>query len=115
MSVSDADRITVEDSPVAILDPASPVFNRPNKITEDDFKGWVQERGLYFMNSWDPHYKALLSGHDPGEEAKDGGLLIANYGKGYYVYTGYAWFRQLPAGVPGAFRIFANLISLRMK
>jgi LmbE family N-acetylglucosaminyl deacetylase len=115
MSVSDSDRITVEDSPVRILDPTSPVFNRPNKITEDDFRGWVQERGLDFMNSWDPHYKPLLSGNDPGEEAKNGGMLIARYGKGYYVYTGYAWFRQLPAGVPGAFRIFANLISLGTK
>jgi LmbE family N-acetylglucosaminyl deacetylase len=115
MSVSDADRITVEDSPVRILDPASPVFNKPNKITEDDFKGWVQERGLYFMNSWDPHYKPLLSGNDPGEEPKNGGMLFTHYGKGYYVYTAYAWFRQLPAGVPGAFRIFANLISLGAK
>jgi len=67
------------------------------------------------MNSWDPHYTPLLSGNDPGEEPKNGGMLIAKYGKGYYVYTGYAWFRQLPAGVPGAFRVFANLISLGTK
>jgi LmbE family N-acetylglucosaminyl deacetylase len=112
MTVSDSDRITVEDSPVKILDPSNPIFNQPNKIVEADFQGWVQERGLYFMNSWDPHYKALLSGQDPGEKPKEGGMLIANYGKGYYIYTGYSWFRQLPAGVPGAFRIFANMIGL---
>jgi hypothetical protein len=112
MSVSDSDRITVEDSPVAILDPENPIFSRPNRITEADFEGWVQERGLYFMNSWDPRYKALVSGHDPNEEPKTGGMLYARYGKGHYVYTAYSWFRQLPAGVPGAFRIFANLLSL---
>ena len=112
MSVSDADRITVEDSPVKILDPANPLFNRPNKITEADFRGWVQERGLYFMNTWDSQYEALISGNDPGEEPKNGGMLYARYGKGYYIYTGYSWFRQLPAGVPGAFRIFANMLSL---
>jgi LmbE family N-acetylglucosaminyl deacetylase len=112
MTVSDSERITAEDSPVKILDPASPIFNQPNKITEADFQGWVQERGLYFMSKWDSHYKPLLSGHDPGEEPKDGGMLMAQYGKGNYIYTGYAWFRQLPAGVPGAFRIFANMISL---
>ena len=112
MSVSDADRITVEDSPVRILDPGNPVFSRPNKISEADFRGWLQERGLYFMNSWDPRYKALLSGSDPGEDAKNGGMLYARYGKGHYIYTGCSWFRQLPAGVPGAFRIFANMLSL---
>ena len=77
-----------------------------------DFDGWVQERGLYFPNEWDEQYKAILSSNDPGETPKDGGLLIAQYGDGYYVYTGLSWFRQLPAGVPGAFRIFTNLISL---
>jgi hypothetical protein len=112
MSVSDTSRITVEDSPVRILDPANPIFNRPNKITEADFQGWVQERGLYFMSSWDPRYTALISGNDPGEEPQNSGMLMAKFGKGYFVYTGYAWFRQLPAGVPGAFRIFANIISL---
>jgi LmbE family N-acetylglucosaminyl deacetylase len=115
MNLSDADRITVEDSPVKMLDPANPVFNRPNKITQADFQGWVQERGLYFMNKWEPQYKALLSGNDPGEEPKNGGMLYAKYGKGHYIYTGYAWFRQLPAGVPGAYRIFANLLSLGQK
>jgi LmbE family N-acetylglucosaminyl deacetylase len=115
MTVSDSERITVEDSPITILDPSNPIFNRPNKITEADFQGWVQERGLYFMSKWDSRYKPLLSGHDPGEEAKNGGMLIAHYGKGTYIYTGYAWFRQLPTGVPGAFRIFANMLSLGRK
>ncbi len=112
MSDSDADRITVEDSPVRILDPQNPVFNTPNKITEVDFRDWVQERGAYFMHSWDPHYTPLLSGSDPGERPMDGGMLMVKYGKGYYIYTAYSWFRQLPAGVPGAFRIFANMLSL---
>lgn len=112
MRLSASERITVEDSPVRILDPKHPLFTRPNKITEADFQNWVQERGLYFMHSWDGRYQALLSGNDPGEEPKNGGMLCARYGKGYFVYTGYAWFRQLPAGIPGAFRIFANLISL---
>ena len=112
MTVSESDRITVEESPVKILDSGNPVFNQPNKITEADFQGWVQERGLYFMNTWDPRYKPLMSGNDPGEEPKAGGMLYAHYGKGHYIYTGYAWFRQLPAGVPGAFRIFANMLSL---
>jgi LmbE family N-acetylglucosaminyl deacetylase len=113
MSVSDSDRITVEDAPIRILDPMNPIFSQPNKITEADFQGWVQERGLYFMNAWDSQYKALLSGNDPGEEPNNGGMLYAQYGQGHYIYTGYAWFRQLPAGVPGAFRIFANMLSLR--
>ena len=112
MSGGNSDRITVEDSPVRILDPAHPIFNRPNKITLEDFGGWVQERGLYFMNTWDKHYSALLSGSDPGDAPQDGGMLYARYGKGHYIYTGYAWFRQLPAGNPGAYRIFANMISL---
>jgi hypothetical protein len=115
MSASDADRITAEDSPIKILDPANPLFNRPNKITEADFRSWVQERGLYFMNTWDAHYTPMLSGNDPGEEPKNGGMLYASYGKGHYIYTGYAWFRQLPAGVPGAYRIFANMLSLGRK
>ena len=112
MSVSDSDRITVEDSPIRILDPTNPVFNQPNKISENDFRDWVQERGLYFMNSWDQRYTPLLAGNDPGESAKNGGMLYAQYGKGHYIYTGYSWFRQLPAGNHGAFRIFANMISL---
>jgi LmbE family N-acetylglucosaminyl deacetylase len=112
MSVSNSDRITVEDSSIRILDPANPVFSRPNKITGNDFHGWVQERGLYFMDTWDERYTALLSGSDPGDAPKNGGMLYARHGKGHYLYTGYSWFRQLPALNPGAFRIFANMISL---
>ncbi len=111
LEISAGDRITVEESPVRLLDPLHPALNVPNKITPADFDGWVQERGLYFASKWDSRYTALLSGNDPGEPPKDGGLLIARVGKGIYVYTAYAWFRQLPAGVPGACRLFANLLS----
>ncbi len=106
------DRTTVEEAEVRLLLPDHPVLNFPNKITAKDFEGWVQERGLYFPNAWDDNYKAILSSNDPGETPKDGGLLVAEYGKGHYIYTGYSWFRELPAGVPGAFRFYANLISL---
>ena len=105
-------RVTDEAAPVSILDPRHPVFNVPNKITNKDFEGWVQERGLYFIQDRDPRFKPLLSTHDPGDPPLDGGLLIAEYGKGFYVLTSLAWFRQLPEGVPGAIRVFANLISL---
>ncbi|MDH5609459.1 MAG: PIG-L family deacetylase [Cyclobacteriaceae bacterium] len=106
------DRVTVENSPVQILAPDHPVMNFPNKITAMDFEGWVQERGLYFPNAWDPAFVPILRTGDPGETLYDGGLLVAPYGKGYYVYSGISWFRELPAGVPGAYRIFCNLISL---
>ncbi|MCJ8167252.1 PIG-L family deacetylase [Pontibacter sp. E15-1] len=106
------DRVAVEDADVRILQPNHPVLNFPNKITQKDFEGWVQERGLYFPSEWGKEYQAILSSNDPGEPARDGGLLIAPYGKGNYIYTGYSWFRELPAGVPGAYRLFANLISL---
>jgi hypothetical protein len=106
------DRVTREEAPVKILQPDHPVFNVPNKITEEDFKGWVQERGLYFLGEWDDRYTPLMSSQDPGEAPKAGGLIETRYGEGRYIYTGYAWFRQLPAGVPGALRFFANLISL---
>ena len=106
------DRVTVEDAPVTILAPAHPALNYPNKITEEDFRGWVQERGLYFPDEWAEEYTALLSSHDPGEEPHDGGLLVAEYGSGHFVYTGYSFFRELPAGVPGAYRLFANLVAL---
>jgi LmbE family N-acetylglucosaminyl deacetylase len=106
------DRVSVEEAPVRFLAPDGPVLNTPNKITQEDFKGWIQERGLYFSDKWDPHYTAVLASNDPGEPSRDGGLLVAEYGKGYYVFTGYAFFRQLPAGVPGAYRLFANLLSL---
>ena len=105
-------RVSVEEAPVEILQPSEPVFQKPNRITAEDFKGWVQERGLYFMVRWAPEYKPLLSSHDPGEPRHDGGMLLASYGKGFYLYTAYVWSRQLPAGVPGAYRIFANMISL---
>jgi LmbE family N-acetylglucosaminyl deacetylase len=106
------DRITVEGSEIRFLKPEHAVLNSPNKITAEDFKGWVQERGLYFPNEWDKQYEAILSGNDPGEPARDGGLLVTKFGKGYYVYTGYSFFRELPAGVPGAYRLFTNLISI---
>ncbi len=106
------ERVAVEDAEVRILAPEHPVMQSPNRITEADFDGWVQERGLYFANEWDDQFTAVLSSNDPGEPPRDGGLLVAPYGKGWYVYTGYSWFRELPAGVPGAFRIFTNMISL---
>jgi LmbE family N-acetylglucosaminyl deacetylase len=104
-------RIVVEDSPVVILNPADPIWNFPNKITATDFDGWVQERGLYFVGEWSLDYSPLLSLHDPGEEPVKGGMLVARYGKGTYIFTGLSWFREIPEGVPGALRIFANLIS----
>ena len=106
------DRVTEENSVVTILKPDHPALNYPNKISTNDFDGWVQERGLYFPDKWDTHYEALLSCHDAGEPAREGSLLVANYGSGYYVYTGLSFFRELPEGVPGAYRLFANLISL---
>jgi LmbE family N-acetylglucosaminyl deacetylase len=104
-------RVTVEDSPVQILAPEDSIFNSPNKITQKDFDGWVQERGLNFMDHWDDHFKPLLASNDPGEAPLKGGLLRAQYGKGTYIYTGYAFFRQLPAGVPGPIRLFVNLLD----
>lgn len=106
------DRVTVEEARVRFLAPDHPILNYPNKITEKDFEGWVQERGLYFPGEWDEAFTPILSSNDPGESPKDGGLLVAKYGEGYYIYTGYSWFRELPAGVPGAFRLFANMISI---
>jgi hypothetical protein len=105
------ERVSVEEAPVDMLQPQLSVFHFPNAITPADFQGWVQERGLYFMDSWDPHYEPLLKCHDPGEAPQKGGLLLARYGKGTYIYTGYSFFRQLPAGVPGAIRLFVNLVS----
>jgi LmbE family N-acetylglucosaminyl deacetylase len=106
-------RVSVEEAPVAILDPTNAIFHSPNEITPKDFDGWVQERGLYFMSEWDSNFTSPLESHDPGEGEQKGGLLIAHYGKGTYIYTGYAFFRQLPAGVPGAVRLFVNLIGSR--
>jgi hypothetical protein len=105
------DRVSVENAPVVFLLPGHPLLNFPNKITAEDFEGWIQERGLYFASQWDERYEAVLACHDPGEPERTGGLLCARYGRGFFIYTGYSWFRELPAGVPGAFRLFANLIS----
>ena len=104
-------RITDENSPVKFLKPPDPLLNRPNKITQDDFKGWVQERGLYFWTQFDSKYTPLLAMNDPGEPELNGGLVYTRYGKGSYIYTGLAFFRQLPEGVPGAYRLFVNLLG----
>ena len=106
------DRVTEEDAEVRFLAPNHKVLNAPNKITEKDFEGWVQEQGLYYPNEWDATFIPILSSNDKGEDPKDGGLLIAPYGKGHYIYTGLSFFRELPAGVSGAYRLFANLISI---
>ncbi len=105
------DRVTVEEAPVNFINRSSPLLNFPNKISKKDFDGWIQERGLYFADKWDAKYKTVISSHDPGEIPLKGGLLYTHYGKGLFIYSGYSWFRQLPAGVSGAFRIFINLIS----
>ncbi len=106
------DRVTDENAEVRILAPNHPLMTTPNKITSKDFEGWVQERGLYFPNKWDPAWTPVLSCNDPKEKPLDGGLLVAKLGKGFFIYTSYSWFRQLPAGVPGAYRLFANMLSL---
>lgn len=106
------DRVTDETSPVTVLAPDDPVFTTPNRLGAADWQGWVQERGLYFAHEWDPAYRPLLAMADPGGEEMRGGLLVAPLGEGTYVYTGLAFFRQLPAGVPGAYRLFANLLGL---
>jgi hypothetical protein len=106
-------RVTVEEAPPTFLDPKHPLLNTPNKITAADFDGWVQERGLYFVGERDPKYTALISWNDPGEDPLDGALITCDYGKGRYVYTGISFFRELPAGVAGAYRLWANLISRR--
>jgi hypothetical protein len=105
------DRVCEEDAEVRLRDPEHPVFTRPNRIGPADFTGWVQERGLCFSTSWDKHYTSLISLHDAGEPPRDGGLLVTTHGAGRLVYTGLAFFRQLPAGVPGAYRLFANLMA----
>ena len=105
------ERVTAEDAPVRILAPQDAAITGPNRITAADFDGWVQERGLYFPNEWDQRYQPLFETGDPGEPGRRGGTLLARHGKGVYVYTAYSWFRQLPAGVPGAYRVFVNLVS----
>lgn len=109
-------RVSVEDAPVRLLNPKHPVFNFPNKITEDDFRGWIQERSVYHAASWDStKYETVLSMNDPGEKPDEGSLIIARHGKGVFVYTGIVFFRQLPAGVEGAYRFLANILALNRK
>lgn len=111
MLTRDAEKVVDENSPVQ-LDANSPVLSWPNPITQADFKGWIEERGHDFMKSWDSHYQAPIETHDPNQDPQKGGLLFARYGKGAYVYSAFAFYRELPGGVPGAFRLFANLVSL---
>ncbi|MEM8969128.1 MAG: NEW3 domain-containing protein, partial [Bacteroidota bacterium] len=106
------DRVSDETAEVRVLAPSHPVLNTPNEITQEDFAGWVQERGLYFPNKWDDEFTPIFSMNDPNEDEKKGSLLVAPYGKGHYIYTGISFFRELPAGVPGAYRLLTNLISL---
>jgi hypothetical protein len=108
-----ANRITVEEAPVTFPHIDSRLLQYPNRITQKDFEGWVQERGVYFATQWDPRYQTVLSSKDPSEEPLAGGELWTHYGKGVYIFTAYSWFRQLPAGVPGAYRLFANLLSAK--
>lgn len=105
------ERVTEEDAPVTFLQPRHPLLNFPNRITQKDFADWVQERGLYFPREWDQHYTAILATSDKGEPPLRGGLLVAPYGRGNYIYTSFVWYRQLRAGLPGGYRMFANLIS----
>ena len=113
--VTGRDRISQEDAPIRILMPEHSVMNYPNQISDTDFNNWIQERGLYFADSWEGKLYPLLSGNDRGEPSKLGGLLYAPYGKGVFIYTAYSWFRQLPSGVPGAYRLFVNILSARGK
>lgn len=106
------DRVTFEDAPITLLDPESPVFTDPNRIGPADFEGWAQERGLYFLHDWDDRYTPLMEMADPGEDPLRGSLLVTSLGDGLWVYTGIAFFRQFPEGVPGAYRLLANLVSL---
>jgi hypothetical protein len=105
-------KVVDENSPVTVLDPSTPAIRWPNQITADDFKGWVEERGHGFLRSWDDRYQPLVETHDPDQDPQKGGLLLARYGKGFYIYDAFALYRQLPSGVPGAFRLLANLVSL---
>jgi hypothetical protein len=107
-----SDRVTVENAAVTFLNPQQPLLNSPNKITAKDFEGWVQEQGLYYPSQWDPKYQTVISSADPGEKAKESAILVAKYGKGNYIYTGLSLFRELPAGVPGAYRLLTNMVSL---
>jgi len=105
-------KVVDENSPVKFIDPGNPAFAWPNKISEADFKGWAEERGHGFMRTWDSHYQPLVETHDPDQDPQEGGLLLARYGKGFYIYDAFALYRQLPSGVPGAYRLLGNLVSL---
>lgn len=107
------DRVTEENAEIRFLEPQNPVLNYPNKINSKDFEGWKQEQGLYYPSEWDAAFTPILSSNDKGETVKNGALLIAKYGKGHYIYTGLSFFRELPEGVPGAFRLMANIISIK--
>jgi hypothetical protein len=107
------DRVAEENAEVRFLAPNHPIMNSPNKITVKDFEGWKQEQGLYYPNEFDKAFTPILSSNDKGETPKNGALLVAPYGKGYYIYTGLSLFRELPEGVPGAFRLLSNMISLK--
>jgi hypothetical protein len=107
------DRVTEENAEIRFLAPEHPVLNYPNKITSKDFEGWTQEQGLYYPNEWDSSFTPILSSNDKGETPKNGVLLIAKYGKGNYIYTGLSFFRELPEGVSGAYRLISNLISIK--
>src|SRR4029079_7155925 len=105
------DRVTEPDAPITVLEPDHPLMTHPNRISEEDFDGWVRDRGLYFFGTFDDRYTPILGCQQPGEELKLGGLLAAGYGRGALVYVGYSRFRQIPAAVPGAFRLLANLLA----
>jgi LmbE family N-acetylglucosaminyl deacetylase len=105
------ERITDETAPITFIEPQHPLLNSPNKIGPEDFANWIQERGLYYPKEWDPQFHALLQSNDPGEAPLKGGLLVADYGRGHYIYTSMVWYRELRAGVPGAYRMLANMIS----
>ena len=105
-------RVSDETAPVMLLEPNHPIITRPNQIRESDFEGWVQERGLYFASEWDTQYQPLFSSNDPGEEPQRGSFLYVPYGDGHYIFSAFSWFRQLPAGVPGAYRLFSNMLSV---
>jgi hypothetical protein len=105
------ERITDENAPITFLEPQNPLLNIPNKMGPEDFANWIQERGLYYPKEWDPQFHALLQSNDPGEAPLKGGLLVADYGRGRYIYTSMVWYRELRAGVPGAYRMLANMIS----
>ena len=107
------ERVTDETAPVSFLQPRHPLLNFPNRITQADFNDWIQERGLYYPKEWDKQYAALFAMNDQGEKPLQGGLLVGKHGKGNYIYSSMVWYRQLRAGVPGAYRMFANMISYK--